>query len=125
MDFGFYYKAGKGAWFAPGNSANLDVPRNWALVRALVVRTDVEAILLDTRIQQLLYRYALSIGEEKEWLDRVFQFARGLPDAIVRHVAGHRTHYHVRFYNPRSQERGRVVYPVLVETGAAPPPTVQ
>jgi penicillin-insensitive murein endopeptidase len=122
VDFGFYYKTGKPAWFLAGTSANLDMARNWALVRALVVRTDVEAILLDTRIQQLLYRYALSIGEEKAWLDRVFQFARGLPDAIVRHVAGHRTHYHVRFYSPVAQELGRRVHPMLVDLGIVKPP---
>jgi len=36
----------------------------------------VETILLDTRIQRLLYKYALGIGEDKEWLDRLFHFAR-------------------------------------------------
>ena len=55
VDFGFYYKAGKATWFAPGSSLNLDLARNWALVRALVTRTDVETILLDTRIQRSLY----------------------------------------------------------------------
>ena len=47
----------------------------------------------------MLYKHALSIGEDKEWLDRVFGFARGSRDAKVVHVAGHRTHYHVRFFN--------------------------
>lgn len=122
VDFGFFYKAAKGTWFTPGTAANMDLPRNWALVRALVVRTDVEAILLDTRIQRLLYNYALSIGEEKDWLDRVFQFARGLPDALVRHVAGHRTHYHVRFYSPVAQELGRRAHPTLVELQIMKPP---
>jgi len=122
VDFGFYYKAGKGAWFAPGSSANLDLARNWALVRALVTRTDVETILLDTRIQQSLYRYALGLGEEKEWLDRVFHFVRGSSDAIVKHVAGHRTHYHVRFYNAVAQELGRRAHPLLVKAGIMPPP---
>jgi penicillin-insensitive murein endopeptidase len=121
-DFGFYYKPGKGPWFAAGVAANLDLPRNWALLRALVVRTDVEAILLDTRIQRLLYNYALRIGEAKEWLDQVFQFSRGLPDAIVRHVAGHRTHYHVRFYNAVAQELGRRAHPTLVELQVVKPP---
>ncbi len=122
VDFGYYYKPGKGTWFTPGTAANMDLPRNWALVRALIVRTDVEAILLDTRIQRLLYNYALSIGEEKDWLDHIFQFARGLPDAIVRHVAGHRTHYHVRFYSPVAQELGRRAHPTLVELKIVKPP---
>jgi penicillin-insensitive murein endopeptidase len=122
VDFGFYYKPGQGAWYTPGNAANLDLPRNWALLRALVVRTDVEAVLLDTRIQQLLYRYALSIGEQKEWLDRVFQFVKGSADAIVRHVARHRTHYHVRFFNLVAQELGRRAHPTLVQLQIMKPP---
>jgi murein endopeptidase len=122
VDIGYYYKPGKGTWYTPGNAANLDLPRNWALLRALMVRTDVEAILLDTRIQRLLYNYALSIGEEKEWLNRVFQFVRGSADAIVRHVVGHRTHYHVRFYNLVAQELGRRAHPTLVELQIMKPP---
>ena len=54
VDFGFYYKPGRGAWFTPGTAANLDLPRNWAFVRALLARTDVERVFLDTRIQRLL-----------------------------------------------------------------------
>ena len=122
VDFSFYYRPGKGTWFTPGTAANLDIPRNWGLLRALVVRTDVEAILLDTRIQRLLYAHALSIGEDKAWLDRVFQFTKGSRDAIVRHVARHRTHYHVRFYNPVAQELGRRAHPTLVDLQIVRPP---
>ena len=122
VDFGFYYKAGKGSWFVPGTSLNLDLARNWALVRALLFRTDVEAILLDNSIQRSLYRYALGLGESKEWLDRVFQFSRGSREALIQHVAGHRTHYHVRFFNPVAQELGRRAHPLLVKAGIIPPP---
>ncbi|MFB3854653.1 MAG: penicillin-insensitive murein endopeptidase [Vicinamibacterales bacterium] len=122
VDFGFYYKDRTGPWYAPGTAANLDLPRNWALVRALLTRTDVETILLDTRIQKLLHKYALSIGEDREWLDRVFQFPRGSKDAIIRHVRLHRTHYHVRFYNPVAQELGRRAHPMLVEAKVIEPP---
>ena len=122
VDFGFYHRPGTGGWYAVGTAGNLDLDRNWALVRALIVRTDVERILLDTRIQRLLYRHALSLGEDKEWLDRVFQFSKGSRDAIIRHVRGHRTHYHVRFFNPIAQELGRRAHPFLVQEGIVPPP---
>lgn len=122
VDFGFFYKGRTGPWYAPGTAANLDLPRNWALVRALLTCTDVETILLDTRIQRLLYRYALSISEDKEWLDRVFQFVKGSREAIIRHVPLHRTHYHVRFYSPVAQEIGRRVHPLLVERKIIDPP---
>lgn len=122
VDLGFYYKDGKGSWFAPGVAKNMDLARNWALVRALVVRTDVELILLDRRIQKLLYDYALTIGEDRDFLDHVFQTARGYRDAVVKHLASHRTHYHVRFYSPIAQELGRRAHPMLVELGLVKPP---
>jgi penicillin-insensitive murein endopeptidase len=122
VDLGFYYRGGKGTWFTPGTASNLDLDRNWALVRALVLRTDVEKILLDTRIQKLLYKHALNIGEEKDWLDHVFGFVGRFGDAIIRHVPGHRTHYHVRFYNPVAQELGRRAQPMLVQLNLMEPP---
>jgi penicillin-insensitive murein endopeptidase len=122
VDLGFFFKAGAARQFAAGTAANLDLPKNWALVRSLVTCTDVETILLDTRIQRLLYKYALGIGEDKEWLDRLFHFARGSKSAAVKHVAGHRNHYHVRFYNPVAQELGRRVHPTLVELKLVDPP---
>lgn len=122
VDFGFYYKDGKVRWRVPGTTANLDLPRNWALVRALLVFTDVETILLDWRIQKPLYNYALSIGEDKEWLDGIFQFVKGSSGALIRHVAGHRTHYHVRFFNPEAQELGRRAYPHLLSRKIIDPP---
>jgi len=122
VDFGFYYKAGKCPWFAPGTTATIDLPRNWALVRAIVTCTDVETIFLDSGIQKLLYGYALSIGEDKVWLDRVFRFSKGSPSAIICYARGHRSHYHVRFYNPVAQELGRRVYPMLIQLNKIKPP---
>ena len=37
---------------------------------------------------------------------------------IIQHERGHKNHLHVRFFNPRAQEYGRIVYPMLVEEGA-------
>jgi murein endopeptidase len=122
VDLGFYYKGGQAQSFASGNATNLDLPKNWALIRALVTGTDVEVIFLDTRIQRLLYTYALSISEDKAWLDHVFQFSRGAKDALVCYERNHRTHYHVRFYNPVAQELGRRAHPFLVQSGIIEPP---
>jgi len=121
-DLGFYYKGGKGIWHRTGNSKNLDLPRNWALVRALVVHTDVQVILLDRRIQKLLFKYALSIGEDRDWLHSVFQHPGGRGKTIIRHERRHRTHYHVRFYNRRAQELGIKAYSHLLELKIIKPP---
>ena len=122
VDLGFFFKSGAVSHFVAGTAANLDLEKNWALVRALVTCSDVETVLLDTRIQRLLYKYASGIGEDQDWLDRVFHFARGSKSAILKHVAGHRNHFHVRFYNPVAQELGRRVHPVLVELKLVDPP---
>ena len=122
VDLGFFFKSGPAQHFVAGTAANLDLAKNWVLVRSLVTCTDVETILLDTRIQRVLYKYALGLGEDKAWLDSVFHFARGAKSAIVKHVAGHRNHYHVRFYNPVAQELGRRVHPIMVELKLVDPP---
>lgn len=122
VDFGFYYKAGKCPWFTTGTAATLDLPRNWAFVRAIITCTDAETIFLDTGIQKLLYGYALSIGEDKDWLNRVFRFPRGSPSAIICYARGHRSHYHVRFHNPVAEALGRRVYPMLIRLNKIKPP---
>jgi penicillin-insensitive murein endopeptidase len=122
VDVGFYFKDGPGRGLALGTASNLDLPRNWALVRALVARTDVESILLDTRLQKVLYRYATSIAEDKGWLDQVFGFVRGSRSAIIKHFPGHKNHYHVRFFSPVAQELGRRAQPLLVQLQLLDPP---
>ena len=122
-DIGFYYKCGKGTWYTVGSSRNMDLPRNWALVRAILVHTDVELILLDKPIQRALYSYALSIGEDQAWLDSVFQYPGGRAGRIIRYSRGHHTHYHVRFFNPAAQEMGRRAYKFLIEEKKIKPPT--
>ncbi len=79
-------------------------------------------IFLDTGIQKLLCGYAAAIGEDKAWLDRVFRYRKGSSSAVIRYARGHRTHYHVRFYNPVAQELGRRVYPMLVQAKKIKPP---
>ena len=69
-------------------------------------------ILVDRRIINVLYKHALEIGENKEWLDSVF---RAGAHSIVRHARRHRDHFHVRFYNPRAQELGRRIVPLLAQ----------
>ncbi len=122
-DLGFYYRHGEVDTFASARKKDLDLPRSWALVRALVTETDVERVFADRSIISALYVQAVEEGEDRAWLNDVF--GRTGEKGIVQHERRHKDHLHVRFYNPRAQEHGRIVYPVLVETGAAPPPTVK
>jgi hypothetical protein len=111
LDISFYYRDGT-RWYARGTSENLDFPRLWAFVRALIAKTDIDLILLDHGLQQPLKEYALSIGEDPAWLDQVFQ-GKGATRAIIRHAPGHATHLHLRFFNPIAQETARRCYAAL------------
>ena len=111
LDISFYYRDGT-RWYARGTVDNLDWPRMWAFVRAIIARTDIDLILLDHGLQQPLKEYALSIGETPAWLDQIFQ-GKGAQRAIIRHAPGHATHLHLRFFNPIAQETARRCYASL------------
>ncbi|HSD67412.1 MAG TPA: penicillin-insensitive murein endopeptidase [Vicinamibacteria bacterium] len=123
VDLGFYYRRGDADTFVNARKNDLDLPRTWALVRALVTETDVDRIFVDRSLISALYAHAVAEGEDPGWLDDVFGRSGG--KGIIQHERRHKNHLHVRFFNPRSQEEGRIVYPVLVETGVAPPPMVR
>ena len=114
-DISFFYLPGKQHWYQPAAANSLDLPRTWALLRALVTDTDLDAAFVDLRVQKRIYDYALASGEDAAWLDRVFGFRRKHENAPIRHAWGHFTHIHVRFYNPRAQELGRLAFGPLVE----------
>lgn len=112
-DLGFYYKNGANPGALRGQRHQLiDLAQNWVLLRSLITEADVQVILVDRRIQKVLFDYALSIGEDREWLDRIFHDGAR---AVVQHARRHRDHFHVRFYSPRSQELGRRVQPLLAK----------
>lgn len=123
VDIGFYYERGEVDDFRIVRKRDLDLPRTWTLVRSFVTETDVDRVFVDRSIIRLLYAYAAEAGEDRGWLADLF--GRAGSKGLIQHERGHKNHLHVRFFNALAQERGRVVYPVLVETGAAPPPRVK
>jgi murein endopeptidase len=124
-DIGFYYRTGEAPDFSRASARNLDVERTWALARALVVETDVERIFVDRSIQHVLYAHALSIGEDRGWLEDIFGRRTAGVGAIIQHERRHQDHLHVRFFNRRAQDCGRLAYPHLVRAGVLPGPTVK
>ncbi len=109
VDFAFYYPT-VDPIREREREKYIDVEKNWALVKALVTQTDVQLILVDKRVQKVIYDHALAAGEDKAWLDSLFG-----PTAIIRHAKRHRDHFHVRFYNGRAQELGRRIAPLLAQ----------
>lgn len=119
VDLGFFYKKDR-AWYRRGTAQNLDLERNWALLRSLITETDVEMIIVDASIQRLLRDYALKIGENPVWLRQIFSGDAKRPK-IIRHLWGHTTHFHVRFYSPAAQVLAARAYPHLLETQLVEP----
>lgn len=110
-DLGFYYPRGED----PGRLSKrrdlaMELSYNWALLKSLVSSADVQFVLVDRRIQARLYAFALSQGEDKAWLDRLFHAGAA---SLIKHARRHRDHFHVRFFSPRSQELGRRIQPLL------------
>jgi murein endopeptidase len=113
VDISYFYTRDP-KWYARATAANLDRPRTWAMLRTLIERTDVQFIFIDRRLQELLRSYAEAIGEDRAWLESVFDGIPGEPP-IIRHEPGHDTHFHVRFYNPIAEETARRCYSALVQ----------
>lgn len=111
VDLGFYYPRSED----PGHLSKkrelaMDLELNWALVKALLIKGDVQFILVDKRIQARLYDYAREQGEDQAWLDRLFHAGN---ESMIRHARRHRDHFHVRYFGGRSQELGRRILPLL------------
>ncbi|HHH29277.1 MAG TPA: murein endopeptidase [Polyangiaceae bacterium] len=113
VDLSYYYLPEKAEWYRPAVRGTLDVARTWTFVRALLTKTDVELILIDRRVQKMLKEHALAIGEDPAWLDSVFQHRSRSTKPIIKHTWGHRTHIHVRFYNPEAQRLGERAFDAL------------
>lgn len=91
--------------FEAMNSQNLDVPKTWDFIEALMENAHIEYILVDYSIQKLLYEYvAIKLGAAEGYLLHTFQYPRGPRErtGIIRHSPGHRNHLHIRFFTPKS-----------------------
>ncbi|WP_240358560.1 penicillin-insensitive murein endopeptidase [Myxococcus vastator] len=109
VDVGFYYPT-VDPIRTRAREHVIDVALNWEFIRSVLVKTDVQMILVDRRVRKVIYDHAVRAGEDKAWLDSIFNDG---PTGVVRHARGHRDHFHIRFHNPRAQELGRRVQPFL------------
>ncbi|WP_437732858.1 LysM peptidoglycan-binding domain-containing protein [Sorangium sp. So ce1335] len=121
VDISYFLADARHRWYQRATAANLDRERTWAFVRALITETDVELILIDTSVQKLLKEHALKIGEDKDWIDDVFQYGSRSRRPLIRHARGHANHIHIRFYSPIAQESAVRAYALLVKRGAIKP----
>jgi len=127
IDLGLYYKTvppGYPTRFVAATPENLHPRAMWELIEALADTVDqpggVQWILLDYRVQRLLYHWGERQDIDAERLDRVFQYpdGPGAQTGIVRHFPGHDDHMHIRFGCPPYDNYCRDPSPV--ESGPRP-----
>ncbi len=104
LDIGPYWLDGETHKFMPPMYPHqVDIPRTWALLEALVADERVQYIILDYNLQAAYYEYASELPWiDQEYLEEIFQYPRGTGywKGIIRHWPGHYGHFHVRFYCP-------------------------
>lgn len=102
VDVGFYHvgTTPKRSFLAATDS-NLDVEKTWYFVESLLLSERVQYIFVDEDVQRLLYDHARQVYAPRR-LETWFQYPRGrqFRGGIIRHVAGHRDHLHIRFVCP-------------------------
>lgn len=92
--------------FAPVSADELDVERQWALLRHMLERGRAQAIFLDYSLQKPLYEQAKREGATEAQLREWFQYPRGPehPKGVIRHFRHHRDHIHIRFVCPKTDD---------------------
>jgi LysM repeat protein len=78
----------------------LDVPRQWTLMRYWLDNDDVQVLFVDYKLQKSLYEHAKKSGVAKDKLREWFQYPRPRTARVglIRHWDEHRNHIHVRFH---------------------------
>jgi hypothetical protein len=82
------------------NATNLDRDLTWSLLELLRETGAVEVIIIDTKIQKLLYEYALETHRyDEKQLENWMQYpgSSTADNPLIQHVQGHEDHIHVRF----------------------------
>jgi len=80
------------------SSGDIDWKLTWKLMHAFISSGEVEYIFLDHPLQKKLYKAARELGVSKEELAGWIQWPNKAKTnkGVVRHVKGHRVHFHVR-----------------------------
>lgn len=115
VDVGYYYLEGP-AWYKTADAATLDRKLTWSLVKALLTQGSVEYLFIDNSVQKLLEEYALTVEPDRTWVHELFH-PPAKHESVLRHVAGHKTHMHVRFYSDQACETSKRAYPLLARFG--------
>ncbi len=110
VDLGYYFTDNRPVGhFMTATSENLDVEKTWTFFELLLSTQKVQYLFVDYRIQRYLFREAERRGWQKNELSRLFEAPLGArkKGGIIRHIRGHRHHFHVRFNCPEGDRECR------------------
>ncbi|MBN1654273.1 MAG: penicillin-insensitive murein endopeptidase [Deltaproteobacteria bacterium] len=101
----------------PVSPSDLDLKRQWRLLKYWLVRRQTEAIFIDYHLQKQLYQHARDQGATEEQLLMWFQYPRGrtFPLGVIRHYPKHDDHIHVRFACHKSDPQCQTFRPLLMQ----------
>ena len=79
--------------------SQLDSERTWFMLKCFIDTGRVERILIDWRLQSVLYARAKEGKLPPELLEELFQYParRWKQKGLIRHHKGHKNHIHIRF----------------------------
>jgi len=86
---------------------NMDCEKTWFLMDSLIKTGRVKYMFVDYEVQRVLYEYLESKKYSKKLLKKYFQYPNRGSDALIKHVAGHVHHVHLRFVCPKGDKECR------------------
>ena len=111
VDIGYVMKNNPGPderFWRDATAKNVDAPRTWAMISALIATGEVQQIFISAKLQPVIAREAAKTLAPE---DVALVFSAMNPDptvhTIVKHESGHRDHLHVRFVCERGNLRCR------------------
>ncbi len=100
-DVGFFHKQPVKR-LAHATRENFDARREWHFLRVLLDSGLVTRVIVDRKVQAMLYREAQRQGATPEQLSRWLQYPRTTKwAAIIVHGGGHDNHTHIKFKCPK------------------------
>jgi murein endopeptidase len=111
VDIGYVMKVNPSEnerFWRTADAKNVDAPRTWAFLQALIATGEVQQIFISAKLQPILAREAAKTLSRDE-VALIFSAMNPDPNVhtIVKHESGHRDHMHVRFECERGNVRCR------------------
>lgn len=107
-DVGYYFKGNERVThFKTATRADMDAEKTWTLLELLLSTGQVQYLFIDRKLHKPLFRQALAMGWSDAEARQLFEspIGKAKRSGVIRHISGHKHHFHVRFRCPDDDER--------------------